>query len=473
MKRGAWVVVIGLVGFVLWGLSDRVNAQNKPWLVKKTISLADVAPAKTLVYISLNNLAVNKDKLKDTVMYRMYEYFIKKETLAKFKELFSGRGMRRSIDDEAVEKENADMPDIDKELQKSLGVTLQELISLFNGEVAFALTSLQKAKDADEPEVDFLIKIDVSNPAKVKEIIRKAMNVEDLERLPSYKTSEPAITVYKPQVDEAKGICFAIYENSLIAGFSKDGLESALKGLAEGTGKDGNLTTSPGYQKFARQAKPEEAAMVFYLNTSALLKSPLVKELEEKSPIQVKAMLETFGLDVVKSLGSSTTIKNGRFYEVTYIYAPGDKEELLKAIALPRLTDADGITLTSESDTGSMGFSGPSGVVIIAAIAIPNLMSAKVKAKDEMANAQLSMIEAALAGYEADKGNLPTTEEGLKILAEKAEQFGPYLEKAPLDPWGHPFQYRCPGTHNNEYDLWSLGPDGIDKTKDDIKNWQQ
>ena len=32
----------------------------------------------------------------------------------------------------------------------------------------------------------------------------------------------------------------------------------------------------------------------------------------------------------------------------------------------------------------------------------------------------------------------------------------------PLDPWGNPYQYACPGTHNpDSYDVWSLGPDGI------------
>jgi general secretion pathway protein G len=31
----------------------------------------------------------------------------------------------------------------------------------------------------------------------------------------------------------------------------------------------------------------------------------------------------------------------------------------------------------------------------------------------------------------------------------------------------------CPGTHNpDSYDVWSLGPDGINGTQDDIGNWK-
>jgi len=50
---------------------------------------------------------------------------------------------------------------------------------------------------------------------------------------------------------------------------------------------------------------------------------------------------------------------------------------------------------------------------------------------------------------------------------------GPYLERLPLDPWGHPYQYASPGTHRpHDYDLFSLGRDTkSEKTKDDVTNW--
>ena len=38
---------------------------------------------------------------------------------------------------------------------------------------------------------------------------------------------------------------------------------------------------------------------------------------------------------------------------------------------------------------------------------------------------------------------------------------GPYLKKdVPLDPWGHPYVYGQPGTHQNDFDLLSYGRDG-------------
>jgi hypothetical protein len=51
---------------------------------------------------------------------------------------------------------------------------------------------------------------------------------------------------------------------------------------------------------------------------------------------------------------------------------------------------------------------------------------------------------------------------------------GPYLSTSDLllDPWGRPYRYQAPGTHNEDsYDLWSVGLDGVEGTQDDIGNW--
>ena len=46
------------------------------------------------------------------------------------------------------------------------------------------------------------------------------------------------------------------------------------------------------------------------------------------------------------------------------------------------------------------------------------------------------------------------------------------LNKDPKDGWGRPFTFKCPGEHNNEIDLVSLGKDGKEGTADDIKSWE-
>ncbi len=84
-----------------------------------------------------------------------------------------------------------------------------------------------------------------------------------------------------------------------------------------------------------------------------------------------------------------------------------------------------------------------------------------------------------LVTYRLQMGAYPSTDEGLQALLAaptgKADRWrGPYVEgnKIPPDPWGEPYQYKCPGVHNKDgYDLWSKGPDKTDGTDDDIGNW--
>ena len=41
----------------------------------------------------------------------------------------------------------------------------------------------------------------------------------------------------------------------------------------------------------------------------------------------------------------------------------------------------------------------------------------------------------------------------------------------PKDPWNNDYRFAAPGTHNpNGYDIWSMGPDGVDGTPDDVGN---
>ena len=86
-----------------------------------------------------------------------------------------------------------------------------------------------------------------------------------------------------------------------------------------------------------------------------------------------------------------------------------------------------------------------------------------------------------LSSYRYALGGYPTTEEGIQALitapATNAERWrGPYIKtdggKLPVDPWGTPYHYRYPGTHNTDsYDVWSSGSDRQDGTADDIGNW--
>ena len=114
---------------------------------------------------------------------------------------------------------------------------------------------------------------------------------------------------------------------------------------------------------------------------------------------------------------------------------------------------------------------------ILAAMVVPRMVGRSEEARISVARSDVDVnIATALKLYEIDNGTFPSTDEGLAALvaasASAKNWKGPYLEKVPLDPWGHPYAYRSPGAHRpNDYDLSSLGHDGVE-SQDDVTNWQ-
>ena len=102
---------------------------------------------------------------------------------------------------------------------------------------------------------------------------------------------------------------------------------------------------------------------------------------------------------------------------------------------------------------------------LLAAYVGPKYFAQLGKSEVTVAKAQIEAFEKSLDTYRLDVGRYPTTEEGLGALlvappAAGTRWNGPYLKKAvPLDPWGHAYQYRAPGS-KGEYDIVSMGKDG-------------
>ena len=116
---------------------------------------------------------------------------------------------------------------------------------------------------------------------------------------------------------------------------------------------------------------------------------------------------------------------------------------------------------------------------ILAAIVVPKFSGRTEQARQTAALSQISTFGTALDAFEVDNGYYPKGKNGLLDLVQMPRDSqnwkGPYLKGSiPLDPWGRPYIYECPGKQNpSSYDLMSVGPDGRSGTEDDITNWQQ
>ncbi len=149
-------------------------------------------------------------------------------------------------------------------------------------------------------------------------------------------------------------------------------------------------------------------------------------------------------------------------------------------------------------------------LVLLVSLIGPRLLGSKQKADINAVKTQIGMFQSALERFAVDMNRFPASEEGLAALVSRPSGEGggaseaasdssssedsgssdsassdaagggdawdgPYIktEKLPSDPWGKPYSYEYPPTHNkiNVPDIWSFGPDGQENTDDDIVSW--
>jgi general secretion pathway protein G len=96
----------------------------------------------------------------------------------------------------------------------------------------------------------------------------------------------------------------------------------------------------------------------------------------------------------------------------------------------------------------------------------PRVLNYLAESKVKTARLQIESFGSSLDLFFLDAGRYPSTTEGLNALVERPHDVevwnGPYLKggRTPVDPWGHPYQYRVLTDHSPPYEIVSFGSDG-------------
>ena len=108
----------------------------------------------------------------------------------------------------------------------------------------------------------------------------------------------------------------------------------------------------------------------------------------------------------------------------------------------------------------------------------------KMRNRMNAAKTQIRQFEGGLKMFKLDNAFYPSTEQGLEALLSAptsgrvpaSYQKGGYMDgsKIPDDPWGNPYEYESPGSNGYDYEIVSLGADGLPGGEDenaDIESW--
>jgi general secretion pathway protein G len=98
---------------------------------------------------------------------------------------------------------------------------------------------------------------------------------------------------------------------------------------------------------------------------------------------------------------------------------------------------------------------------------------AQQQALDNAARGQIGSFKGSVEFFQQNMRRYPTSEEGLIALREPPDDNrrwnGPYTDaEIPPDPWDNEYNYELLDQDN--FRIWSNGPDGVSDTDDDISS---
>ncbi len=88
------------------------------------------------------------------------------------------------------------------------------------------------------------------------------------------------------------------------------------------------------------------------------------------------------------------------------------------------------------------------------------------RASRKTAEADIARMVGYVKQYKQDKGEYPSSDQGLEALVEEG-----FFDELPLDPWKNPYNYESPGSRGHKFEIWSEGPDE-DTEEDNINSWK-
>ena len=121
---------------------------------------------------------------------------------------------------------------------------------------------------------------------------------------------------------------------------------------------------------------------------------------------------------------------------------------------------------------------------ILATVVVVSVDPVFQRANLEKIRADMANTNKALEIYKFNELSYPTTSQGLDALVNPHSELknpflypeGGYISSIPKDPWGREYLYVYPPQKSSNFDLYTLGADGVEGgtgEDTDIGNWLQ
>jgi hypothetical protein len=270
-------------------------------------------------------------------------FFFKIENAASLREAVSGSQIGQIIADPALkpikDEVKGKLEEANKGLKEKLGVTIEQLLELPQGQVFVA------AIPKDDPKIPVAIIFSADagkNAAVMQDVMNKSTKEAENEK--AKVTTETFQGVKLTTITSTKE---GDKDDTPLTWCNKDGVFyaatelAALKNvLSHSQGRDDSLASTESFAATQKKIGGKDAQVLWYIDIGQIFKLATNSAAAQGNAAQIESMLQLTGLNSVKSIGGSIAISAGSYDRMSkvFISSPGPAQGVLKLFNMPKVT---------------------------------------------------------------------------------------------------------------------------------------
>lgn len=258
----------------------------------------------------------------------------KVDNMARLRSGFAGSQMGQLLADPAMQPMLDRIRELtgeqQQQLKQALGVSVEELLQLPQGQVAAALVG----RDDPKVPVAVLLSADAGENATTMDEVMARLNAQAEQAGAKAGTEDfqgLTLHILRSEDAEAPPVVWTKQESRF---YISSDLEALKDLITSAGGREGSLAEQPNFTAVLEKVGKDAQALGFLDLTAA---RELALKANPDAGDQMNAQLELVGLNNLKAVGFGTGYDAGEFDSVTrlFVYAPGDSQGVLKVFRMP------------------------------------------------------------------------------------------------------------------------------------------
>jgi hypothetical protein len=269
--------------------------------------------------------------------------FFKIENAASLREALNSSQIGQLIADPALkpikDEISAKMEDANKKAKEKVGLTIDQLLELPQGQVFLAVIP----KDDPKVPVSIIIAADAGkNASAMQDVLSKTTKEAENDKAKvtteTYQGIKITIVSSPPKEGEEKDNQPMVWASKGSVFYVTSDVATMKDVLGHSEGRDDSLAASESFAATQKKIGGKDCGVTVYLDVTQFFKMVTSSPQAQANAQQIEAMLQLTGLTGVKSIAATVGFGVGEYDRLTkvFVYSPGPAQGVLKVFGMPK-----------------------------------------------------------------------------------------------------------------------------------------